>query len=936
VVLKAPSDDGYARPIPAAAEEFERQQQAADEAAKRQQVFEEQLQQALQGKDIAPRLASSALALDYLPQQVRGRQDKLWDQVTPEANRLAQAQSRLRSAEDSLTSQAPVREPAVPRRETSIRNLRRILLVAAAVAAAATGVLLVGHFALSAGWATAWLYLAIVTGVLCLLLLASQIAMVIVERRPPAAPDSWDSAARDAAKARADEIAYANSQVELAQTQLADALRTRAIEPMLRSLANEVLGPSYSTELGVRYSPGLSEVFDARYEVSTKAARDLSSVISMIKGGSIGLAGPRGCGKTTLIESVCEGRTKALPSEMVSLKVSAPVEYEPRDFILYLFSRLCREFTGSVSYEAVRDDSDDERSYFDRQGARLRGYARRRILYAAFAVGIVSMSLGVLQFVFPSAPWMNGASLIAIGIAIFFITYAVLSWATVALRRTRRDEDVDRRPVYFSLVSVPGLISIAGLVSSAAFIALGILRILRILRPAPAASHGAQLIAIGVGIPLATYVGLSLAILLRRLRETPAVAPYVAPELQIADPSKLEASLGSSEDAFRALQRTALEHLGDILYQQTYTSGWSGTLKVPIAELAGNIGKSQARQPMTYPEVAAALRQFLKDIADSFRPVMIGIDELDKMESGDKARQFLNEIKSIFGVQGCYFLVSVSMDAMSSFERRGMPFRDAFDSSFDDIILVQPLNYEDARSLINRRVIGMANPFIALAHVISGGLARDVIRSTRKQVALATETSRYDIASISRGVVADEVRAKLVATETALQEDRTSTQRVRFVELRETLDPADAASLLETARSLMPSVPKAGSPDVPGAGSPGAPKAGLLQELAAYLYFAATVVDFFGGSFSEQRLRDAESSGLLDKLANSRRTFTLGPEAAWAQISECRHACRFTELPPWPDENGSAAHRPGDRSAAGLPAVMENAPGAEVDDQTGE
>jgi hypothetical protein len=189
----------------------------------------------------------------------------------------------------------------------------------------------------------------------------------------------------------------------------------------------------------------------------------------------------------------------------------------------------------------------------------------------------------------------------------------------------------------------------------------------------------------------------------------------------------------------------------------------------------------------------------------------------------------------------------------------------------------------------------MANPFIALAHVISGGLARDIIRSTRKQVALAAAMSRDDLESISSGVVAAGVEAKLMATETALQDEGTSKQKRRFVELREQLDLADAASLLEAARSLIPSVLNADGT--------GTPKASLLDGLAAYLYFAATVVSFFDSSFSELRLRDAEESGLLDKLTNSRRTFTLGPEAAWARISECRHACGFPELPPWPDEN---------------------------------
>lgn len=40
--------------------------------------------------------------------------------------------------------------------------------------------------------------------------------------------------------------------------------------------------------------------------------------------------------------------------------------------------------------------------------------------------------------------------------------------------------------------------------------------------------------------------------------------------------------------------------------------------------------------------------------------VPVGIDELDKIESAEQAQAFLNEIKGLFGVPGCQFLVSVS------------------------------------------------------------------------------------------------------------------------------------------------------------------------------------------------------------------------------------------------------------------------------------
>jgi hypothetical protein len=83
--------------------------------------------------------------------------------------------------------------------------------------------------------------------------------------------------------------------------------------------------------------------------------------------------------------------------------------------------------------------------------------------------------------------------------------------------------------------------------------------------------------------------------------------------------------------------------------------------------------------------------------------VRIGIDELDKIDSVHDAGRFLNEIKVLFGIPHCFFLVSLSEDAMSQFERRGLPMRDVFDSSFDDVVRVGPLDASRSVALLRER-----------------------------------------------------------------------------------------------------------------------------------------------------------------------------------------------------------------------------------------
>ena len=284
------------------------------------------------------------------------------------------------------------------------------------------------------------------------------------------------------------------------------------------------------------------------------------------------------------------------------------------------------------------------------------------------------------------------------------------------------------------------------------------------------------------------------------------------------------------------LQKRALDLLENIRFQQTYTSGWSGTLKIPAVSATLSRGLSSARQTISYPEVVSELRVFLSDIAIGFRPIVVAIDELDKMESGEQARKFLNDIKGVFGVNGCYFLISVSVDAMSSFERRGMPFRDAFDSSFDDIVPVSPLKYADARAVINRRVIGVSEQFIALAYVISGGLARDLIRAMRRQVMLAKRGDSRGLQALATRLVKDEVSAKLAAVEVALQQDDDSSAKRKILELTHEIAADDEEALVVIARTLRASMRSVSRPD--------GFSARLGSDLAVYLYFAATVMRF--------------------------------------------------------------------------------------------
>ena len=128
---------------------------------------------------------------------------------------------------------------------------------------------------------------------------------------------------------------------------------------------------------------------------------------------------------------------------------------------------------------------------------------------------------------------------------------------------------------------------------------------------------------------------------------------------------------------------------------------------LPAGLQAGASGSTEiSEEQLSLPDVVGLLKEFL-EVVSSKRRVLIGIDELDKMDD-ETARRFLNEIKVVFRVPRCFFLVSISEDAMSSFERRGLPFRDVFDSSFDDVLHVPNLELSSSRALLDRRVVDLA------------------------------------------------------------------------------------------------------------------------------------------------------------------------------------------------------------------------------------
>jgi hypothetical protein len=330
--------------------------------------------------------------------------------------------------------------------------------------------------------------------------------------------------------------------------------------------------------------------------------------------------------------------------------------------------------------------------------------------------------------------------------------------------------------------------------------------------------------------------------------------------------------------AWKRLQERAEEHLREIWFQQSYSTGWSGSLTGVGVTLGADASRELSRHQMSLPDVVRSLRRFVGDVPEGMR-VIIGIDELDKM-AVDEISQFLKEIKVIFGMRDCFYLLSISEDALSSFERRGLPLRDVFDSSFDESLYVRPFDAGETTTLLQRRLLGMPIPFIMLCHCFAGALPRDTIRVAREVVALNGERpGDRGLGEIARAIVSLDVTAKARAALVAVSRIEPGSATRQLVAWLRELQQEDvtAKAMLARYRASGRGLSEALDPAAGGA-------ARLAYEMTAFCLFSATVLEFFSDDRQPAALRAAyEADGAvrpIDALAAARQAFGVSPETA--------------------------------------------------------
>ncbi len=181
------------------------------------------------------------------------------------------------------------------------------------------------------------------------------------------------------------------------------------------------------------------------------------------------------------------------------------------------------------------------------------------------------------------------------------------------------------------------------------------------------------------------------------------------------------------------LYTKAIQLRQKLRYVETKRKSSESSGKLGKDTFAGFSMKNERNLTERTPTIASLvyeLRGFMQEVAErSNHPIVIGIDELDKIHNAEEARKLLREVKGIFEVEGVHFLVSVSDEARRNLELGSLRIKDEFNSSFYTVIEMEPKIPSECAKLLNARSPDVFSENAALAlGILSAGNLRELVR----------------------------------------------------------------------------------------------------------------------------------------------------------------------------------------------------------------
>ncbi|MET7988517.1 hypothetical protein [Streptomyces sp. NPDC005281] len=750
-------------------------------------------------------------------------------------------------------------------------------------------------------------------------------------------------------------------------------LQENGTGPVVADLVRHMLGDDPdSLFIPDDYEWGLRAPRAPGYIVENGARRQLERKLTHLEDGTIAVCGPRGAGKTTLLE-------QCVKKAGFGVIVQAPATYAPHDFLLSLSVQLCEKYMRNQGYEPT---GFARLSPTRRLLRRVRLQAKRLSRWSSFAVPAAALVvLGLTASVRSlyeqyatsasdvvhrytnamhddvTAIWQGHTVVASLTVTIGGIAWwrsrhtawlprmlgrlwmrsirrigLLLAWASAAT--IVWDEQIRQQARHLHNTQPEAFYQAVGY-AIALLLLWGFLRL---------ASDSEVEFPLGrwrisletVFRPLAASAGIYLLLF---LIANPQMRSLLAdPENPLRLAGVITGVLVSKAGDWHPqpeepeLVTRCQNHLYRLQTIQQTAHGLTTGGSAQILSLGTNHSASVSTIPPNYPELVEEFRELLKCIAveraGAGKTVVIAIDEVDRLGADTDALAFLREIKAILGVPLVHYLISVAEDVGAAFVRRGLPHRDATDSSLDDIIHVQPSTLSDSRAILARRSQTLKDPHILLAHALSGGILRDLLRYGLQLRETQDKTQSYELTDISRHLILEELAETFAGFRTLLSKQQWTHDTYSVLASFRTLSsylrdpcPCVETDMLRTLNHFAfyadgPRPHSANADDSshrpPGDADLSRDARQLIDEASTYAYFSLTLLDIFSAEGLERRTQLAAEHGQdgdPERLADARQELGISPYSARPLIDTIRKAWSLPHGPTPGDRVPASAVR---------------------------
>jgi hypothetical protein len=162
----------------------------------------------------------------------------------------------------------------------------------------------------------------------------------------------------------------------------------------------------------------------------------------------------------------------------------------------------------------------------------------------------------------------------------------------------------------------------------------------------------------------------------------------------------------------------------------TAAFGISGSQGI-VPSLSQSRERNLLERPVTVASLVVDFRNFAAHIVKQLnKPLLVCVDELDKIDNTDEVRSLLRDIKGIFEVAETVFLVSISEEAAASLQIGILQTggRNELNSSFYSIIALSPLAPAEADQLLRSRGFGQSPRLACALCLLAAGNRRELVR----------------------------------------------------------------------------------------------------------------------------------------------------------------------------------------------------------------